>query len=73
MGQQQQAVVADLPQVIVGVLDQVLDVGICGVLLCEAQDTEVMALVSKEVVALRYLRLQAIPGALVGVRTRSDA
>ena len=54
-------------------LDQVLDVGISGVLLCEAQDTEVMALVPKEVVALRYLRPQAIPGALVGVRTRSDA
>lgn len=54
-------------------LDQVLDVGICGVLLRKAQDTEVMALAPKEVVALSYLRPQAILGAPLGVRTRSDA
>lgn len=52
---------------------QVLDVGIRSVLLGEAQDTQVMALVAKEVVALRYLRPQAILGALVGVRITSDA
>ena len=49
-------------------LDQVLDVGICGVLLGEAQDAQVVALSAKEVVALRYLRPQAIHGALVRVR-----
>ena len=45
-----------------------IDVRVYGALLGEAQDAQVVALSAKEVVALRYLRPQAIHGALVRVR-----
>ena len=49
------------------------DVRVYGAFIGEAQDAQVVALSAKEVVALRYLRPQAIHGALVGVRIRNDA